>query len=535
MARKEVNPQTQVRKKAPSAEEIRTELKRILESPDFDASQRSRDILSFVVEETLAKRSHTLKGFTIATQVFGRMNDFDPILDPIVRIEMGKLRRALEHYYLTKGKQNPIRIEIPKGTNVPTFHDRARMELGNKSGMEEAPEVSFEGSWPSVLVRPFQNLTGDPDKDYLGIGLATELASEISSFQEIRVLLYSLEGQGRRAADQGVRFTIQGNIREDRAGIKLAVNLMDTTSNKQIWSDTYSSDLETLQLIVFQEKIAQEIAVKTAGEHGVIVRALSQEAKNKPQCHLKSYEAVLRYYEFYQMHTPESFLRAKEALENAVRLEAECGQVWGLLGHIYANIYSLELPGFETALEKAREYAIRGVHLSPENQRCRAILAQVFMFSNEINAALTEANRALALNPNSLFLLDGIGYLLTLLGNWKRGPALIREVIQRNPYYSLYVHYALWVDWIRQDNYEQAHLEVMNFRRSSLFWEPLMQAATFGLLGRYEEGKQAVQKLLELKPDFPSRGRILIKHYIKFDDIVDRVIEGLSKIGLKVE
>ncbi len=534
MAGKKVNAQTRVRKKASLAEEVRIELTRVLESPDFETSQRSRDFLRFVVEETLGGRSRTLKGYTIATQVFGRGKDFDPILDPIVRIEAGKLRRALERYYLMNGGQNPIRIEIPKGTNVPTFHEQIRIEPDKTSRTKGASDVSFKGSWPSVLVRPFQNLTGDPDKDYLGIGLATELASEISRFQEIKVLLYNPEGQGRRAEDQGARFEIQGNIREDRAGIKLAVNLIDTTSNKQIWSHTFSSDFEAAQLIAFQEKIAQEIAAKTAGVNGVIVKTLSQESKNKPPSQLKTYEAVLRYYEFYLMHTPESFLRAKEALEHAVRLEPECGQVWGLLGRIYANIFSLELPGFETALEKAREYAIKGVHLSPENQRCRAILAQVFMFSNEIDAALIEANRALALNPNSIFMLDGIGYLLTLLGDWERGANLIKEVMRRNPYYNLYVHYALWMDWFRQEDYEQAHLETLNFRRSSLFWEPLMQAATFGQLGRYEEGKRAVEKLLELKPDFPSRGRILIKHYIKFDDIFDRIIDGLDKVGLSL-
>jgi adenylate cyclase len=452
-----------------------------------------------------------------------------------VRIEAGKMRRALDRYYLLSGKRDPVRIEIPKGTNVPRFHEQAGMEADEIPDTKDAAEVSFEGAWPSVLVRPFQNLTGDLDKDYLGIGLATELASEISRFQEIRVLLYRPEGHGRRASDQGARFTIEGNIREDTAGIRLAVNLIDTMRNEQIWSDTYSSDFETARLIAFQEKIAQEIAAKTAGVHGVISKTLSQEAKEKPQCQLKSYEAVLRYYEFYMKHTPESFVRAKEALEHAVRLDPECGQVWGLLGRIYANIYSLELPGFETALEKARGYAIRGVQLGPDNQQCRVVLAQVFMFSNEIDGALTEANRALALNQNSLFLLDGIGYLLTLLGDWERGSALIKEVMRRNPYYNLYVHYALWMDWLRQEDYEKAHLETLNFRRPSLFWEPLMQAATFGLLGRYEEGKQAVQKLLELKPDFPSRGRILIRHYIKFDEIVDRMIEGLSKVGLKVE
>lgn len=527
--------QATVRKKALSVEEIRTELKWILESPDFEASQRSKDFLRFVVEETLAGSGHTLKGHTIATEVFGRGKDFDPILDPIVRIEAGKLRRALDRYYLMQGKQDRIRIEIPKGTNVPTFREQNRMEPDKTSGTKDASEDSFEGDWPSVLLRPFQNLTGDPDNNYLGLGLLTELASEISRFQEIMVLLDIQEGHGKRAADRGARFTIEGNIRKDSAGIKLAVHLIDTTSNKQIWSDTYTSDFEAVHLIAFQEKIAQEIAAKATGEHGIIARALSQESRDKSPTQLKTYEAILRYYEFDLMLTPESFLRAKEALEYAVKIEPECGQAWGMLGRLYGNIFSLELPGFETALEKALEYARKGVQLNPANQRCRGILALVLMFSNEINAALIEINRALALNPNSLFLLDGIGYVLTLLGDWERGPELIREAMRRNPYYGLYVHYALWVDWIRQEDYEQAYLETLNFRRPSIFWDPLMQAASFGYLGRYKEGKQAVEKLLELKPDFSNRGRILIKHYIKFDDIVGRVIEGLDKVGLRVE
>jgi hypothetical protein len=55
-----------------------------------------------------------------------------------------------------------------------------------------------------------------------------------------------------------------------------------------------------------------------------------------------------------------------------------------------------------------------------------------------------------------------------------------------------------------------------------------------GLLGRYEEGKQFVKNLLELKPDFSERGRILIKHYIKFEDLVERVIDGRQEVGLNI-
>ena len=132
-------------------------------------------------------------------------------------------------------------------------------------------------------------------------------------------------------------------------------------------------------------------------------------------------------------------------------------------------------------------------------------------------------------------MLDGLGYILTLTGEWEQGPALIKKVIKLNPYYRNVVHYALWVDYLRQNDFERAYLETMSLKRTSLFWYPLAKAANLGLLERCEEGKKFAEKLLELKPDFPNRGRILIKHYIKFDDIVERVVDGLHSAGLEID
>ncbi len=61
-----------------------------------------------------------------------------------------------------------------------------------------------------------------------------------------------------------------------------------------------------------------------------------------------------------------------------------------------------------------------------------------------------------------------------------------------------------------------------------------MKAAPLGKLGRISEGKQAAWNLLDLKPDFSSRGRILIGHYIKFDDIFDSVVDGLGKVDVNI-
>ena len=102
-----------------SAEEVRQELERIVLSRDFPASERNRRFLINVVEKWLQGRSAEISAKSVAVEVFGRSHLFVSSLDPIVRIEAGKLRRDLETYYLKSGRRNPLRITIPRGGYIP--------------------------------------------------------------------------------------------------------------------------------------------------------------------------------------------------------------------------------------------------------------------------------------------------------------------------------------------------------------------------------------------------------------------------------
>ena len=96
-------------------------LNRILSSGHFRASERNKQFLKFVVEETVAGRASRIKAFTVAVDVFGRDSSFDASVDPIVRIAAGHLRRSLEEYYAGYGKHDPVRIVLPLGTYAPVF------------------------------------------------------------------------------------------------------------------------------------------------------------------------------------------------------------------------------------------------------------------------------------------------------------------------------------------------------------------------------------------------------------------------------
>ncbi|MGA8612600.1 MAG: hypothetical protein WB760_12915, partial [Xanthobacteraceae bacterium] len=116
--------------------DIHKQLERICASTAFRGSLRLTRFLTFVVETTLAGKSDTIKAYTIAVGALDRGGDFNPESDPIVRVEAGRLRRALAQYYAGAGRNDPVVIDLPRGTYVPVFH---RVGADNDDAPAPAP------------------------------------------------------------------------------------------------------------------------------------------------------------------------------------------------------------------------------------------------------------------------------------------------------------------------------------------------------------------------------------------------------------
>jgi len=511
---------------------IREQLDRILNSPEFKATNTQKAFLKYVVEKKLAGQAAGIKGYTVATEVFGRGEDFDQTTDPIVSIQANRLRWALERYYLVTGKNDPICIDIPKGTYVPVFQKQEIITQVQSVPQSRGARSGYTGTWPTILIESLENLTGKPELEYMGVGIATEIALEITRYQEIRVVR---QGVNRSRKDScNIRFVLCGYIKQEMSGLKVIVSLIDQSTGIQIWGDAHRIDFNPAEMSGFEERIASGIVSKISCENGVIPKLLSRESKRIPPEKVTTYQGLLRFYRFLDDFSPDSFAGALAALEQGCINEPECGLIWSMLARLYSINYSMELFDVQTPLDEAYKFAQKGLIFAPSDQRVRMVMAFVLLFKNELSAGLSQVDYALQLNPNSLISLENIGYLLTLLGDWEQGPLLINQAMSANPYYNVNVHYALWVNWVRQEKYEQAYEETLHFNQPLLFWDPVLKTASFGLLGRVEEAIQAGKNILACKPDFAERGRVLIQHYIKFDDVVQRVIMGLEKAGIRI-
>ena len=270
-----------------NAADVREELGRILGSPGFDASARNRRFLEYIVEETLAGRGDRLKGVSIAIDVFGRDTTIDHQHDPVVRVEAAKLRRRLERYYLSAGREDPIRIDIPKGGYMPTFEPRGRAlpdpasvaPAGERAaaaaetpapgnvrprwpwlatgllaglllgalgwfGMDLAPR-SWSGSsreavtdlprGPKIAVLPFLNLSGDPGQAYFAEGVTDQIVTDLARFKALFVLSIESTAKYReQSADPqrlkqelGVDYLLDGSVRRETARVRLSTRLID--------------------------------------------------------------------------------------------------------------------------------------------------------------------------------------------------------------------------------------------------------------------------------------------------------------------
>jgi len=108
-----------------SQEQSQRQLQRILQSPAFRNAHSMQHLLGFLVAQAYGPDAETLKEYTIGVEVFSRSSDFDPKADPVVRVQIHRLRLKLQEYYETDGKHDPILIGIPKGSYVPVIEQLA--------------------------------------------------------------------------------------------------------------------------------------------------------------------------------------------------------------------------------------------------------------------------------------------------------------------------------------------------------------------------------------------------------------------------
>ena len=453
---------------------------------------------------------------------------------------MGRLRRALEKYYSNEGKNDPVRFNIPIGNYSPLFIPN--LDSDSKP-TEEISETQVDSSTkPGIIVLPLTNLTGEEEQEYFAKGLTEEISIELTRYQDFRVIGFRIKDEfeidtnehKKLLNDLGANFVIHGSVRKDANNIKVSVRLTDVFTNEQLWGEQFKRELNPSNLISIQEDIARETVTIIANEYGIIPQRIAKESKKKAPAELDTYEAILRYFHFQIHHTPETAQAAFISLEQALNKNPESGEALAMFATLYGSRYELDLPDSTNSLEKIVELTEKAITLEPQDQVVRIVYAWRFFVLNQKEKFLYEMEKALELNPNSPFRVGAIGLYLSLYGEWEKGKKLLDRAMKQNIGFPSWYYGGTTLYFYRVNEFEKAYEEAIKYDIPGLFWGPMLRAATLGQLERKSDAEKHISDLKILKPDFESKARYLISRFVKEEDLVEKIIVGLQKAGLKI-
>jgi adenylate cyclase len=574
----------------PSAADVRAQLERLVASPDFDVPARARRFLSYVVEETLAGRGDRIKAYSVGMEVFGRDKNFDAQSDPAVRIEAGRIRRALAHYYLVAGLSDPVIIDIPKGAYVPHFAWRTGQVTDRSAAIGPLPEgpaaslppmprkriiwlgaglaaavllvmmflipsrdarvptaqtpTTVPPGGPTLVVMPFANLGGDPGTTIYAQGLTEEVLSQLARFKELSVLGRETSRSIPPDADTvrihrelGVRYVLEGSVRTAEHQLRVTGRLLEAETGTVLWSQAYDDDLRVRGFFAIQDDVAQKVATAIGQPYGIIARADERRTQAGAPEDLEAYACTLRFYGYRAALGPASHATIRTCLERAVDRYPSYATAWAMLSMLYLDEDRFGFnprPGSPTAPQRAIEAARLANRLDPDNVRGLQALMVALFFTEQPVEALRVGEQAVALNPNDTELLAEFGSRVGQAGDHRRGMDLMEQALVRNPSHSGYYNGVLALLAYLERDYQRA--EVL-MRQVSLEKFPLyhfVSAIIYAQLGMKPEAAEARDRFLQARPAiFDQWDREMIKRNFRPEDGA-LLAEGARKAGFPV-
>jgi TolB-like protein/Flp pilus assembly protein TadD len=418
---------------------VRAQLERILASPDLSQSESLGRLLTYVVTSKLEGKGDALKEYLIGVHAFGRGDSFDPKTDTIVRVQARRLRAKLTAYYEGPGEADPLVIELPKGSYVPSFGLRQSVVpklfrrpvpwrlvipamvcaavLGGVLWRAGAPA----GAPPSrsIAVLPLENLSKDPAQDYLADGLTEELITELSKTADLRVIARTsvMQYRGKRksvpeiARELDVDQVIEGSVLALGDKIRITVQLINAARNDHLWAQSYDRSLR--DIFAVHSEVAGKIAGAVQSSLGKTATSQRQPLQVDVQAHQLYLQGRFEFNRF-----DEQSLRASvKSFEEAIRRDPRFAMAYGGLARSYLRLSNFYDPPNVT-MPKAREAAKKAIELDGELSEAHVALATVYLYYDwNWDLAESELRRALALNPNSGEARNLLGNLYSALGD----------------------------------------------------------------------------------------------------------------------
>jgi TolB-like protein/DNA-binding winged helix-turn-helix (wHTH) protein/Flp pilus assembly protein TadD len=290
-----------------------------------------------------------------------------------------------------------------------------------------------------LAVLPFENLTGDPKREFFGDGLTEEMITQLGSLNHDQlgviartsVMSYKIHPKAvsEIGHELGVEYLLEGSFREEGDHVRITAQLIRTRDQTHLWAAEY--DRSMTQILLIQGEVARNIARE------ISVR-LSPEAESKiaaaRSVSAEGYEAYLEGQYYWNRRTPEALKQSLEYYKRAIEKDPEYASAFAGLARTYFSMGTYSVVASSEAFSEARVAANKAVALDPALPDAHGVLAVITDYSDwDWPVAEQEYKHALDLNSNYATAHHWFSMFLARMGRFDEAIVEMRQAHELDP------------------------------------------------------------------------------------------------------
>jgi TolB-like protein/tetratricopeptide (TPR) repeat protein len=358
----------------------------------------------------------------------------------------------------------------------------------------------------ALAVLPFDNISPDQETDYFSDGLTEELIARLSLVNGIELISRweSMQYKGKvrdvRAigTELGARYIVGGSVRRFQDSVRITVQLVDVTTGRPLWGDTYKGRLD--DIFDIQEKVAQQIvdALKLKLSISERVSLTKRQTMN-----VQAYDLYLRGQAYLYRLTKKGTEYAIQLFEKAIELDPRYGAAYAGCSCAYGQMYQW-FSREESYRDRAQEFSFKALMYDSNLPEAYTAMGLSYFIWGKFEEAAASVRKAIELDPDDFVAHWTLGRIHFSTGELEQAIPHFQRVIELQP--AFYVAYS---------DYGQTLLG----------------------LGRKADADECARKVLDLMPNYllqnPDDSRARMFYAVTLCDVGDRegaIREGASAI-----
>jgi serine/threonine protein kinase len=419
---------------------------------------------------------------------------------------------------------------------------RSDLERLRRESLDSGLKPAAASEKKSIVVLPFADISASRDKAYFADGLTDEIITDLSQIQTLRVISRNssmqLKSSSRDlksiAQELKIQYVLEGTVRTAGESLRVTAQLIDALNDGHLWADKYAGKLE--DVFDIQEQISRKIV------NALKMKLSSLEDRKlseRPVASIPVFECYHRARQELYKFTEEGLDNALQLIESGLSIAGDNELLYAAKGTVYWQYVNAAVRLDDGYLDKAEECARQIHRLNPNSAGGYQVLGLVLYHRGKRNEAVPLLKRALAIEPNNIFVLGELCRMYTQGGRISDAREMDAQLQALDPLSPISHSQSFVVDLLAGVSEHTLEAAIQFLRTAPEFaFHRLLCALSLIHLGRLNEARTIVEEAHEERlPSIAGRQCAFIRHALSGnrDAALSSVSESLRACARQVE